>query len=73
MKRVDLLTQLKSVVGEAENWRRENPSRYTGDGYLKPLCEPDQHKPFGKSIRCEICGLVVRGAGANLPLASGEH
>jgi hypothetical protein len=72
-KRIDWSKRLTHAILEGLNHSRENPSRYTSEGYLKPLCAPDEHKPFGKSTRCEICGLVVRGDGANLPPAVGEH
>ncbi|QJD98637.1 hypothetical protein HH212_00090 [Massilia forsythiae] len=65
-KRVDLLKESIQALTEAVNLNRENPSRYTSEGYLKPLCAPDKHKPFRNSMRCEVCGLVVRGEGANL-------
>jgi len=72
-KRIDWHKELMDGLLEAANLNRENPSRYTSEGYLKPLCAPDEHKPFRNSKRCEVCGLVVRGEGANLPLAAGEH
>lgn len=72
-KRVDWYKELMDGLLEAVNLNRENPSRYTSEGCLKPLCAPDEHKPFRNSKRCEICGLVVRGDGANLSIAPGEH
>lgn len=67
------MSQLMDAIRASYDARRENVSRYDGDGSLKPLCAPDAHKPYGNSTRCEKCGLVVRGDGANLPLATGEH
>lgn len=65
--------RMLAAMAEADTYWRENPSRYTGTGRLKRLCAPDAHKPYGNSTKCEKCGLVVRGDGANLPLAPGEH
>lgn len=65
--------RMLAAMFEADICRRENPSRYTGTGRLKRLCSSEAHKPYGKSTKCEKCGLVVRGDGANLPLAPGEH
>lgn len=67
------VADLMAAITESFDTRRENPSRYEIDGSLKPLCSPEKHKPYGRSTKCEICGLVVRGSGANLPLAPGKH
>lgn len=47
------------VLTETLNYRRVNPSRWTRDGYLKPICPDGQHKQFGGSAKCEVCGVVV--------------
>lgn len=67
-KRRDEVAELMAAIRHSFDARRENTSRYESDGSLKPLCAPDQHKPLGKSTRCEKCGLIVRGDGANLQL-----
>lgn len=72
-KRVDWLKRHMDQLMETVNIGRENPSRYTSEGYLKPLCAPDEHRPFRNSTRCEVCGLIVNGSGANLPMAPGQH
>lgn len=72
-KRIDLLKETIEALTEAANLDRENPSRYTSEGYLKPLCAPDEHKPFRNSRRCEICGSVVRGEGANLAMPPAQQ
>lgn len=72
-KRRDVVAELMAAIRYSFDARRENTSRYESDGSLKPVCAPDQHKPFGRSARCAKCGLVVCVDGANLPLAPGEH
>lgn len=72
-KRIDWIKRLEGAIARTAEWDRKNPSRYTSLGYLKRLCAPDAHQPYGDSTKCEKCGLVVRGDGANLPLAPGEH
>lgn len=67
------MDQLMEAIRHSFDLSRENPSRYACDGTLKPVCAPDEHRPYGNSVMCEKCGMVVRGAGANLPLAPGEH
>jgi hypothetical protein len=49
----------KRILQEAADRRRTNPSRYTGDGYLKPICAPGEHSQFMGSAKCEICGVVI--------------
>lgn len=71
--RVDWHKQMMGDLLEVVNLNRENPSRYTSEGHLKPLCAPDEHRPFRNSTRCEVCGLVVRGSGASMPMAPGQH
>jgi hypothetical protein len=57
--RIDWSKKLTEAITESVNYRRTNPSRYTGNGYLKPICAPGEHSQFMDSVKCEVCGIVV--------------
>jgi len=58
------MKQLTDAITIAEAARRRNPSRYTSDGYLKPVCADGRHQSFDGALACEVCGVAAFATGS---------